>query len=167
LLKLLAVKQVISSERGARDRQAEADAPARLRAAIGRLHRRLRPTSAGAQAGLTPTRISLLHTIHRLGPLRLSELAAEEGINPTMLSRIVADLAAGGLIDRIAHPEDKRAALVATTSKGRKLIERMRSERTDVLSVALAKLADPERQALEHALPALERLAENLKERRG
>jgi DNA-binding MarR family transcriptional regulator len=139
------------------------DTPARLRATIGRLHRRLRPTAAGTEAGLTPTRISLLGTINRLGPIRLSELASEEGINPTMLSRIVGDLVEGGLIERVGDPQDRRAALVRATREGRRLIERMRRERTDVLSVALDGLSMGERRALERALPALERLAEELK----
>jgi DNA-binding MarR family transcriptional regulator len=156
------VKQVISLiEPEAAD--PHTDTPARLRAAIGRLHRRLHPTAAGAQAHLTPTRLSLLHTIDRLGPLGLTELAAEEDINPTMLSRIVGDLADGGLIDRVSDPHDKRAALVATTKKGRNLIERMRRQRTDVLSMALNDLTEPERRALENALPALEKLAHHLK----
>jgi DNA-binding MarR family transcriptional regulator len=139
------------------------DTPARLRATIGRLHRRLRPTAAGTAAGLTPTRISLLNTINRLGPIRLSELASEEGINPTMLSRIVADLAEGGLIERVGDPQDRRAALVTPTREGRRLVERMRRERTDVLSVALEGLSPSERRALERAVPALERLAEELR----
>jgi DNA-binding MarR family transcriptional regulator len=139
------------------------DTPARLRATIGRLHRHLRPTIASRAAGLTPTRISLLHTIDRLGPIRLSGLAAEEGINPTMLSRIVADLVEGGLIERVGDPQDRRAALVGTTREGRQLIKRMRRERTDVLSLALDRLSRRELQVLEAALPALERLAENLK----
>jgi DNA-binding MarR family transcriptional regulator len=57
------------------------------------LSRRLRPTAAGAAAGLTPTRISVLFTIARRGPIRLSELAQAEGLNPTMLSRVIADFA--------------------------------------------------------------------------
>jgi DNA-binding MarR family transcriptional regulator len=134
-----------------------------LRAVIGRLHRHLRPTTAGRAAGLTPTRISLLHTIDRLGPIRLSGLAAEEGINPTMLSRIVADLAEGGLIERVGDPRDRRAALVATTRHGRQLIKRMRRERTDVLSLALEGLSPRELQVLERALPALEQLAQSVK----
>ena len=142
------------------------DTPARLRAALSRIHRRLRPTAAGTTAGLTPTRISLLNTITRLGPIRLSELAAEEGINPTMLSRIVGDLVPGGLIERVGDPHDRRAALVMVTREGRKLVERMRRERTDVLSVALSTLSPSEYRTLERALPALERLAHELKEGR-
>lgn len=143
------------------------DAAARLRASIGRLSRRLRPTEAGAAAGLTPTRISVLFTIMRLGPIRLSELAEEEGLNPTMLSRIVADFADAGLLTRVCDPDDRRAALVQTTAAGRKLCARMRAERTDVLEVALAGLAEDDRRALEQALPVLEELAHSLKGRRG
>ena len=163
---MLAVKQVIVDAGNTASSRTQTDTAPRLRATIGRLHRRLRPTAAGAQAGLTPTRISLLNSINRLGPLRLSELAVEEGINPTMLSRIVADLAHSGLIERVSDPGDRRAALVTTTREGRKLVERMRRERTDVLSVALETLDDHERRSLERALPALEKLAENLKEGR-
>lgn len=162
------MKQVISHEgthlAGPRGRpETDDDTAPRLRSAIGRLHRRLRPTKAGAEAALTPTRRSLLHTIETHGPLRLSELAAEEGINPTMLSRVVAELADAGLIDRITDPADKRAALVTASKKGRKLLERMRRERTDVLSVALDALTEQERRTLHRALPALEKLAETLK----
>jgi DNA-binding MarR family transcriptional regulator len=144
----------------------QTDTAPQLRATLGRLHRRLRPTAAGVAAGLTPTRISLLNTIQRLGPMRLSDLASTEAINPTMLSRIVADLCEGGLIERVPDPLDRRAALVTTTRLGKRLVERIRRERTDVLSVALSSLSPSERRALERALPALEALAEQLKDAR-
>ncbi|MDQ6778811.1 MAG: MarR family transcriptional regulator [Actinomycetota bacterium] len=143
------------------------DTAARLRASIGRLSRRLRPTAAGAAAGLTPTRISVLFTIARLGPIRLSELADEEGLNPTMLSRVISDFADAELVKRACDPDDRRAALVQITAAGRKLCARMRAERTDVLEVALAGLDEDERRAVEQALPVLEQLAHGLKGRRG
>jgi DNA-binding MarR family transcriptional regulator len=65
---------------------------ARLRAVIGRLSRRLRPTPAALAAGMTPTRISVLLTVVREGRIGLSDLAAAESINPTQLSRAVAQL---------------------------------------------------------------------------
>jgi DNA-binding MarR family transcriptional regulator len=143
------------------------DTAARLRASIGKLSRRLRPTAAGAAAGLTPTRISVLFTVARLGPIRLSELAEEEGLNPTMLSRVIADFAESGLVTRDCDPGDRRAALVQATAAGRKLCERMRGERTDVLEVALASLSEDDRRAVEQALPVLEQLAQSLNGRRG
>jgi DNA-binding MarR family transcriptional regulator len=138
----------------------------RLRAAIGKLSRRLRPTSAGAKAGLTPTRISVLFTVARVGPIRLSDLAAQEGVNPTMLSRVVADFCEAGLVERLTDPGDGRAALVKVTAEGRRLCERMRRERTDALNLELETLSDHERRLLDHAMPVLEKLAEQLKERR-
>jgi DNA-binding MarR family transcriptional regulator len=142
------------------------DTAARLRALIGRLSRRLRPTAAGAAAGLTPTRISVLLYVVRNGPTRLSELAASEGINPTMLSRVVADLVDAGLLERSSDQGDRRAAWVKPTAAGRRLVERMRRERTDALSVALNALSDSDRDKLEEALGAFERLADELREPR-
>jgi len=141
----------------------DTDIAPRLRASVMRLHRRLRHTAAGASAGLTPTRLAVLHTVVRAGPIRLSELAAEEGINPTMLSRVVGDLTDSGLLDRVSDPDDRRAALVTATGAGRQLARRMRRERTDVLMVALSALSSADRRRLEQALPALEQLADALK----
>jgi len=79
----------------------------RLRVAIARLSRRLRPTAAGAAAGLSPTRVSALLTIVRSEEIRLSELAETEGLNPTMLSRVISDFVAAGLVQRDSDDGDR------------------------------------------------------------
>jgi DNA-binding MarR family transcriptional regulator len=139
------------------------DAAARLRVAVNRISRRLRPTQAGS--GYTPTEISVLETVARRGPIRLSDLASLEGMNPTMLSRVARKFEAPGLIRRHPHPIDRRAALLEVTAIGRRLFEKVRSERTDQLSLALAELDPNERQLVIDALPVLERLAEQLRAR--
>ena len=128
------------------------------------MSRRLRTTTARTAAGLTPTRISVLLHVARCGPLRLSELAAAESLNPTMLSRVVADLADGGLLERLSDQGDRRAAWVKATPAGRRLADRMRRERTDALYIALAALPEADRILVERALPALELVAEQLAE---
>ena len=142
------------------------DTASRLRQLIGRLSRRLRPTAAAVAAGLTPTKISVLLHVARAGRMRLSELSESEGINPTMLSRVIADLSESGLLERVCDPGDRRAAFVEPTPAGRRLAERIRRERTDALDLALEGLDEHERSQIEAALPALERLAEQLKEGR-
>ena len=137
---------------------------ARLRVVLGRLARRLRPTAAAQAAGLSPTRVSVLLNVVRNGPLRLSELAAAEGINPTMLSRVIADLAQSGLLERTSDEGDRRSAWVRGTPAGTRLAERMRRERTDALGAALAGLSEAERVRIEQGLSALEALAEELAE---
>jgi DNA-binding MarR family transcriptional regulator len=141
----------------------DAETAVRLRAVIGSLQRRLRTTPSAAAAGLTPSKISILFTVTRKGPIGLSELAAVESVNPTMLSRIVGNLTDAGLLERVPDPSDRRAALVSATAAGRTLADKIRRERTDALNVALAPLSAEHHKLLEEALPALEALAAELK----
>jgi DNA-binding MarR family transcriptional regulator len=140
------------------------DSAARLRSAINRISRRLRPTRAGE--GFTPTEILVLETVANRGPIRLTDLAAVEGMNPTMLSRVVHKLEIAELVSREPDPVDGRAALLEATPSGRELRERIRTERTDQLSMELDALSEEERRLVLAALPVLERLADHLRDRR-
>jgi DNA-binding MarR family transcriptional regulator len=144
----------------------DVETAARLRVAIGTLSRRLRATAAGSEAGMTPTKISILLAVVRGGPTRLSQLGSSEGLNPTMLSRIVSKLVEAGLMERTSDHGDRRAAWVDATAAGRRLAERMRRERTAAVNAALEGLTPEDRLQLERALPALEGLAEQLRGRR-
>jgi DNA-binding MarR family transcriptional regulator len=135
---------------------------ARLRAVIGRLSRRLRPTPAALAAGLTPTRTSVLLSVVREGRIGLSDLAASEAVNPTQLSRAIAQLVDDGLVERSADQGDRRAAWVRPTVAGKRLAERVRRERTDALNVALEGLQPADRERILTALDSLEELAERL-----
>jgi DNA-binding MarR family transcriptional regulator len=141
------------------------DTAVRLRVVLARLARRLRPTEAGSAAGLTPTRISVLLTVVREERIRISALAAAEGLNPTMLSRAISRLSDDGLVARVSDDGDRRSAWVQSTAAGRRLAERMRRQRTDALNQALDGMSDADRQIIERALPALEGLAEQLQDR--
>jgi DNA-binding MarR family transcriptional regulator len=144
----------------------DVDTATRLRVAIGRLSRRLRMTAAGSEAGLTPTRISVLLSVDRYGPIRIAELAELENLNPTMLSRAISKLVEDGMLERVSDDRDRRAAWVNVSDAGHRLAERIRRERTDALNQGLAGLDSEARRVLERALPALEGLAAELKDRR-
>ena len=134
---------------------------ARLRAAVDRISRRLRETHAGE--ALTPTQVSVLFSIAVAGPLGLTDLAVREGLNPTMLSRIVAQLAAAGRVAREPDPADRRAALVSVTPAGAELRRGIRRERAEILAGHMRRLSAGDRAALVAALPAIEALAEQVK----
>jgi DNA-binding MarR family transcriptional regulator len=136
---------------------------ARLRIALARISRLLDRQSRGRE--LTRTQSSVLATVGRRGPLRLSELAECEGVNPTMLSRIVAKLEQAGLLHRTPDPDDRRAARVELTGDGIELNRRQRAERTQLLTDRLAALPGSRAGELLAALPALEALADELAER--
>src|ERR1700712_4845288 len=118
----------------------DADDVARLRIALARVARALDRQTRGHE--LTRTQASVLATAARLGPLRITELAEIEGVNPTMLSRIVAKLEDAGSLHCGPEPEDRRAALVEPTAEGRALQQRLRDERTRLLAEHLAGLPE-------------------------
>ena len=133
----------------------------RLRRVILRLARHLNAASVGE--GLTPTQASVLGIVTRRGPLGLTELTELEGLNPTMLSRVVGKLDSFGLIRRLRDPEDFRAARVEVTPEGEQAYQRIAAQRAAILSERLAGLPPDQEAALVAALPALENLAEDLR----
>src|ERR1700749_2090975 len=98
----------------------------RLRIVFGPLSRALRPTETGFAVDLTPTRVAVLLNTVRNGPIRLAEVAEQEGLNPTLLSRTVANLAQDGLVTRTADEADRRSAWLDATPAGHALAERIR-----------------------------------------
>jgi DNA-binding MarR family transcriptional regulator len=134
----------------------DVDVPARLRAVVGAMSRRLNATARGA--GLTTSQLSALGVVARSGPMRISELAEIEHMNPTMLSRVVGALVDAGLVRRRTDPDDRRAGLVEVTAIGRRTHDRLRAERGRILATGLAALAPDQRAMVESALPALEAL---------
>ena len=133
----------------------------RLRRVVLRLARQLNAASLGE--GLTPTQASVLGIVTNRGPLGLTELAEIEGLNPTMLSRVVGKLDSFGLIQRQRDPEDFRAARVEVTPEGKQAYLRIAEQRAAILSERVARLPAEQEAALIAALPALENLAEDLR----
>jgi DNA-binding MarR family transcriptional regulator len=139
------------------------DAAIRLRRAISKLARQLNTSSTGA--GLTPSQASVLGLIVARGPLSLSELGALEGLNPTMLSRVVSRLHAMGLIERIPDPSDLRSASVLSSPAGQKIDRQIKARRLAAVSRCMDLMSAEHVAALTDALPALEELAETMRQR--
>ena len=134
----------------------EPDEAARLRGAFARISRSLDRQTP--KEGLAPTAVWVLGTVSRVGPIGMGELADFEGINPTMLSRMVAKLADAGLVERVSDERDGRAVRVRITAPGKALLERIRVERTRLFTARLAELPEEHAAQLHDALPALEAL---------
>jgi DNA-binding MarR family transcriptional regulator len=145
------------AEAGPIDPGAEAALAARLRLAVTRLARPLRQQVAG---GLTPSQISILATVERLGAPTLGELAAAEQVQPPSVTRMAGVLEAAGMIGRIGDPADGRVVRVAVTAAGRRTLQRIRSMRNAFLAKRLRGLSDDERRRLVELVPLLERLVE-------
>ena len=116
----------------------DSDAVIRLRRVVLKLARQL--NAASREEGLTPTQASVLGITTMRGPLSLAELTELEGINPTMLSRVIGKLDAYGLLKRLRDPDDFRAARVEVTPKGRGVYERITVQRSAVISESVSGL---------------------------
>jgi len=59
----------------------------------------------------------VLWRIHKLGPMRVSEIASTIGVPPSTLTGVLDRLVAGGWIERSADPADRRAVLMKSTPR--------------------------------------------------
>lgn len=134
------------------------DEAARLRAALLRLGRLLRNIDAGS--GLTPAELAVLAAVDRYGPVRPSDLARHQALNPTMLSRLLGRLLEDGTVARHEDPDDGRVAWVVVTARGRELHQQLQAARAAALRQHLDQLPLSQQRAISAALPALEALAE-------
>jgi len=135
----------------------------RLRAALARIARSIdRQTPA---EGLTLTQMWVLGSVSRLGPIGMTELADFEGINPTMLSRLVGKMSDAGLLERVSDERDGRAVRVRITAQGKALQDRLRVERSRLFSERLGELPEEHAARLLAVLPVLEELGQLMRKR--
>lgn len=130
----------------------------RLRGALARIARSI--DRQVPREGLTRSQVWILGTVARMGPIGMGELAEIEGINPTMLSRMVGKMTDAGLLARVPDARDGRAVLVQVTAAGAALQDRLRAERSRLFAERLAELPEEFEAPLRGALPALEALGE-------
>jgi DNA-binding MarR family transcriptional regulator len=142
-----------SAERVDVDEQTEL--AARLRLAVGRLHRRIR---IDGRESVPPLQLSALVTVEEHGPLRLSELARREAVTAPTMSRVLAALDEQGLVIRTPDPSDARGVQIVLSADGAARLNEVRSHRTALVARRLARLDAGQRAALRTALPALEAL---------
>ena len=121
-----------------------------------RLARELRKETE--QLGVTARQATLLWLVRRSPGLSLAELAAEEGISPPALSGHVDRLERAGLIERVRSTDDRRRVGLRLTEEGARLLRRVRARRTTWLADRLGMLEPTELEAIEAAVPALQRL---------
>lgn len=106
-----------------------------------------------------------INRVCREGPLRLTTLAAKEGITQPSMTQLVKRLERQGLVARLTDPEDGRASLIGITEHGRDVIDDRTRLRRERLAELLETLTPEEENALwlsaRVALPILRRLAAN------
>jgi DNA-binding MarR family transcriptional regulator len=142
----------------------DTDAATRLRRVISKLARSMNESASSEE--LTPTQASVLGVVVARGPIRISAVAELEGVNPTMLSRVMGVLEQKGLIERSSATSDQRGVVAEATVEGRDKSKRILERRTAILLAVVERLPEETAGALLAALPALEELTAAFAERR-
>src|SRR4051794_7355918 len=131
-----------------------------LRMSVMRLARRLR-NQRSDELGLPLAQLTALATLDRSGPMSPGELAVCEHVSAPSMTRVLAALVDGGLVERASHPTDGRQQVVSVTPEAHDLLEADRRRRDAWLAQRLAGLTETERRALRAAAPVLAKLAES------
>lgn len=79
--------------------------------------RNVRRREVSEQVGMSFGKVRALRRIARR-PMPMGELAVLLGVDPPNLTALVDDLERAGLVERRAHPTDRRAKLVEATAAG-------------------------------------------------
>ncbi len=111
--------------------EGQTDISAKLAELLTRASWRLRINERKALAphGLTFAQARALRTLVDAGPIRIGDLAAALEIVPRSATSRVDDLEEAGLVSRSADPDDRRSVIIAVTSQGQELVNRLRAER--------------------------------------
>jgi DNA-binding MarR family transcriptional regulator len=108
--------------------------------------------------GMSLTTAATLSTLEQSGPIRLTALAAREGVTQPAMTQLVGRLEESGLAIRCADPADGRVVNVQITDAGRELVAQRRVARAERLSALLSRLSQADQDALAAALPAIDAL---------
>jgi len=131
-----------------------------LRPALLHLNRRLRRELA--PLGITGGQAALLWAIRTNPGIGVRGLAGLEGVSAPAMSAYVDRLEAAGLVARRRSELDRRRVDLQVTESGLRILRSARSRRTAWLADRLRRLEPEELERVEAALPALNKLLEDV-----
>src|SRR5579884_2610466 len=127
----------------------------RLRPVVLRLGRELRREIHSL--GVTGGQVSLLIAIKDNPGITAGELAERERVSAPGMSGHLVRLEAAGMIER-RRASDRRRIELFLTPEGDKVLKSVKKKRTAWLAARLERLTDEERELVERAVEALEKL---------
>lgn len=98
----------------------------------------VRELAGPAAADLSPTDLWLLDGVVHSGPVRVSDLAAWQGVDTSTVTAQLRRLAGRGLVVRQADPSDGRAVLIDASDAGRRLHREVNRSGARVLAGLMA-----------------------------
>jgi DNA-binding MarR family transcriptional regulator len=118
-------------------------------------HRLTRVAARAAHGTESPALWRTLSVLLSYGPIRLGELAEQSRVSQPTATKLVANLAARGWIERTSDPDDARVSLIAMTPAGDAALTAWRTELAGALLPHFADLPSDDFEILERAVAIL------------
>ena len=119
------------------------------------IHLVRRSRIADRSLGVPPGQLSALSVLVFGGDRTIAQLAEAEQVTSPTMTRIVDGLERANLAERRQHPDDGRAIVVRASKRGRRVMERGRRQRVELLSGLLERLDDDDVVAVARATEVL------------
>ncbi len=97
--------------------------------------------------------------LHENGPARVSDLAAALGLDVSTVSRMLSQLTEAGYVEKARDAADKRAHLIALSSRGRDVLNLACAAKRELLGEATSEWSERDRKSL---AASMTRLADSL-----
>jgi DNA-binding MarR family transcriptional regulator len=114
-----------------------------------------------ASERLSFSALSVLHTLSRVGPCRVSDLVRTEQIKQPALTSAVAKMERDGLIARTPDPSDGRASMLSLTAEGQSTVSRRHADRVERLRGLIDRLSAADRTRLLSIAGVLDQIAQS------
>ncbi len=107
---------------------------------------------AAARERVTLPQFRMLVVLASHGETKLVTLAEELAVNPSTALRMVARLAAAGLVSRQVNPASRREVALRLTPAGQQLVDDVTARRRDEIAAIVARMPPRRRAGLVGAL---------------
>jgi DNA-binding MarR family transcriptional regulator len=111
---------------------------------------------------LPAAQLDLVRLVGQRPGIGVADAAARLRLAPNTVSTLVRQLVEADLVRRERDPQDGRSARLSLTPAAEARLAAWRARRAAAARRAIERLGEDDRARLEHAIPALERLIEEL-----
>ncbi|MES4904289.1 MULTISPECIES: MarR family transcriptional regulator [unclassified Streptomyces] len=109
---------------------------------------------AAVEDSLTLPQFRMLVVLDSRGPLNLSGLAEELGVQPSTAMRMIDRLVAAGVVARGVSAEDRRTSVISLTKAGRRIVAEATARRRQEIARIVESMPAGQRRHLVEALQA-------------